>query len=709
MKQKQLLWQASRWVWASSVVVAPVLSWAAENAELSEIKVTATADTQEERRTSSAGKMIFDRKELEASNAATVGELLSKLPGTGMFSDAQGGPPRRGQNRGPSRNMPQILVDGQQMPGGNPATTFRLPVEMIERVEIIRNSTPEFQVSSPAGVINIIMRDVPPKPMRNMKLSLGATDGEPGAALDGQLSNNKGNLGYLLSGSASTRPNVGSRESVITTYSAGVVSNQSVEKTTQEGDDNNFTFSPRLNWKLAQGEQLTISPFFSYSEMQRDVATSRTNNTVVQELEKNDGERQTGRLMGEWKKQGQQGSEVSIRIMAQVEDEDTAKQTRLIDGFGVITTRQAKTAAQEQEQMLETRGKYVFADAHLLTGALELRNRNNEDKQLRQNVPTTSSIDEQRLVAWIQDEWQISEQHLLTPGFRWQRMNSTITDSQIGQLDNNQTTKAPSLHYLWQPNQVWNIRASIARTDRPAFARDLSPAVRTSTGVNDSGNPDRAGNPQLAVEEQQSIELGVEHFLAQKAGSLGLSVYERRTDSYVQRLTLQESGRWVERPYNVGDSRIRGLVFDAKARMDMISLPDLTIRTNAAYSDVQMLSQQANLGAGEGPRKSANLGFDYELKAYKLTLGSSLSYISAVDRESSATVIQQQGAQRFVVAYALYKYNRQTSVRLAAHNFTAQDREEVLREYNSGGLLERTEVDNIPGVVNYSVSVETRW
>ena len=708
MKQKPLLLQMSRVFWMSGVVVLPVLAWA-ESTELSEVKVTATADIQEERRTASAGKLIFDRTELENSNAATVGELLSKLPGTGMFSDAQGGPPRRGQGRGQPRNMPQILVDGQPLPSGSPASTFRLPVEMIERVEIIRNSTPEFQVSSPAGVINIIMRDVPPKPMRNAKITVGTQDGEASAALDGQLSNNVGNLGYLLSGSVSTRPEVGSRESVITTYSGGAVSNRSEEKTTQTGDSNNLTLNPRLTWKIDQGQQLVVSPFFSYSQEQREATTTRTNNTITHEFDENDGERQTARLMSEWRKQGAQGAELSARLMVQTEDEDSEKLIRSTDNLGAITSRQEQTSAQEDEQMLELRGKRVLGEAHLLTGAIEWRNRSSEDSQQRQGSVTTTSLDEQRQVFWLQDEWQISEQHLLTPGFRWQRLDGTITDSQQGQLDNKQTTRAPSLHYLWQPNQQWNMRASIARSDRPASARELNPAVRSASGVNDAGNPDRAGNGQLRAEKQQGIELGLEYFLDKKAGSLGLSVYERRTDDYIQRLTLAENGRWVERPYNVGDARMRGLVFDAKARMDSVSLPNLTLRANAAYSDVEMLNRAANLGAGEGPRKSVNLGLDYELKDYRLTLGGSLSYISAIDRESSATVLQQQGEQQFVTAYALYKYDRQTSIRLMAHNITEDVREESLREYDINGQLERREDDRIPGVASVSVSLERRW
>ena len=42
------------------------------------------------------------------------------------------------------------------MPGGS-RSAFRLPADLIERIEIIKNSTPEFP-SGPGGTINLILR-----------------------------------------------------------------------------------------------------------------------------------------------------------------------------------------------------------------------------------------------------------------------------------------------------------------------------------------------------------------------------------------------------------------------------------------------------------------------------------------------------------------------------------------------------------------------
>ena len=79
----------------------------ANDAVLQEVSVTATRDAQEMRRNSTAGKIIVDRKELDTLDASSVGELLRKLPGTGLFADPDTGS-RAPRGRSPSRNMPQM-------------------------------------------------------------------------------------------------------------------------------------------------------------------------------------------------------------------------------------------------------------------------------------------------------------------------------------------------------------------------------------------------------------------------------------------------------------------------------------------------------------------------------------------------------------------------------------------------------------------------
>jgi len=670
-------------------------------------------DPQEMRRNSTAGKIIVSREELETLDAASVAELLSRLPGAGMFSDTN---PR---GRGPDRNMPQILVDGQPLPGGgrNPAAALRLPVELIERVEIIRNSTAEFPVLSPGGVVNLILRDVPNKVIKSGKIGLGTSHGEPVLRLEGQYGKpDNADFGYLLSGAINSRSNVSTNDRQSTSYTGGAPSGYLNEFTTSEGRDTNVTLSPRFSWKLPEGQRITVSPFITATENNRNSRIDRSTSGVPSyDLNELDGQRASGRLNTEWKKSGTGGTETTARLMLQGEYDSQDQVTRRYNNTGALSSAtNEQTIRHENEWMMDLRRKQVFFDNHLITGAVEVRDSESDDKQVRTGSTASfnrATLSEQRKVLWAQDEWQVSEQHVLTPGFRWTWLKTNIDDTQAGVIDRKENSFDPSLHYLWQVTQQWNFRASIASNMKPPATRDLSPYARTNTGTNSSSNPDRGGNPDLVPEKLRSIEIGVEHFLPQRAGTIGLSTFKRDIDNYIQRLVQEDTttGRWVERPYNVGSAELTGVLFDFKSTMGVISLPQLTLRGNAAYTDVKMIEQVPGLGPGEGPRKSANLGMDYDIREIRLTVGGNFSYISALDRESSAMVKQMQGARRQLDLYALYKLDKQLALRFSAQNLTRETRRNYVEESDGAGNVTRRESDLTPGLSTFMVTLEAKF
>lgn len=682
----------------------------ASDAVLPEVSVTATRDAQEMRRNATAGKIIVDRTELDTLDASSVGELLRKLPGTGMFADPDTGGGRAPRGRGPDRNMPQILVDGQALPGGpgSPATALRLPVELIERVEIIRNSTPEFPNVSSGGVINLILRDAPPSRTLAAKLGIGASQGRPNARLEGQAGDNLGSFAYLLSGSFTQRPSTGSRTTDETLYSAqgeGRVH----EVASSSGKDSNATFSPRFNWRLGEYGQLIVSPFLSYSRMTRNSAVdSQASGNAASSREDSAQRdvRSSGRLMAEWKLTTPQAGETSARVMVQGEREQSDRQVVRADSNGVRSS-QDNTLRHEREWMVSLRNKRAFGESHLITSALEWRNRASDDRQ--DSIGTRTSVShaqtrEQQKVFWIQDEWQLAEQHVLTPGMRWQLDHSEVDD---GQNTLRQTHQAwlPSLHYLWQPDPQWNLRASASRNNRAPSVRELSPVVRAASGENSASNPDRAGNPNLQGENLRVLEIGIEHFLPARAGTIGLSVFERRIDNYSQRLTLLEGERWVERPFNLGQARSRGVLFDAKAKLDSLGLSKVTARANLSLSRTQVEGSIL----GDGPRKGGNFGLDYETPYAGLTVGGMFSYTSALDRESSLTVRQQQDARRQLDLYATYKIDRQFTVRASAQNVTGEKSRNQVWEYDSTGALKRQEVENRRANRSFLLTLEGKW
>ena len=115
---------------------------AARPTKLDRVEITGgRANDTEQRRQSTAAKIVVGRDEIERYGDSTVGELLKRLPGVTM----QGAPGRGGniRLRGLGGGYTQILLDGQRVPPG--FSIDSLTPEQIERIEILRAPTAEMR------------------------------------------------------------------------------------------------------------------------------------------------------------------------------------------------------------------------------------------------------------------------------------------------------------------------------------------------------------------------------------------------------------------------------------------------------------------------------------------------------------------------------------------------------------------------------------
>lgn len=328
---------------------------------------------------------------------------------------------------------------------------------------------------------------------------------------------------------------------------------------------------------------------------------------------------------------------------------------------------------------------------------------------LAPGADTATQQRDRRTVLWVQDEWQLADQHLLTPGLRLQTQDSRVTDGLGATLVRSTRSADPSLHYLWQPDPAWNLRTSVSRNVKVPGMKDLSGVVRAASGINSSGNPDKAGNSALAFETNVNLDFGVEHFLPDRAGNIGFSVFRRAADNHIQKLVRLEGARWVERPYNVGTALLTGGMLDFKTRLDAFDLPQLTLRGNATRVQTRIVDPVAHLGAGEGPRSSLNLGFDYEIAAQRLTFGGNLNVTSAIDRESTVSLRQTQGARKQFDFYARKKLDNHLALRLSISNPGHPDRQGEIEERDAVGQLARRETDRETSTTLTMLTLEGRW
>lgn len=701
----------------------------AEPTLLPEVAVSAGAEAIEARHHAATGRIVLGREDIEAMDAASIGDLLRKLPGTGLAADLEG---KRGRGKGPDRFMPTILVDGEPLPGGdrNPATVLRLAPELIERIELIRGASAEYPAAGPGGIVNLVLRDVPPRPGGSLRGGLGSQGGEPVLRLDGQHGQRQAGFGWLLAGSAHSRPLAADRTTDSQRFAAGARSAWTVERSTERGREDAVTFAPRADWRLADGSRFILSPFLAASRERRDSRTAieafadplaGTDPAAAGgRLEGQAGDRDSWRLAVEWRAGGAAAgawAEMSLRATVQGEREGRRQDRLDHDAAGVPSGRRSDDEERrEREVGLAFKGKRLWHDNHLVGLGAELRLKTGDERQAAAVDGSAVALGaagaarqrERRVVLWAQDEWQLADGHLLTAGVRWQSWAGRATDGLGAAADRTSRAANPTLHYLWQPAPAWNLRASLARDRKAPGLKDMSAVARAAAGANSSANPDKGGNPALLDQDGTSLDLGVEHFFAGRAGSAGLSLFRRRIGNQVQKLTRLEGGRWVERPYNVGTALLSGGVADLKWRLDALALPALTVRANLALTRTR-LSEPVVTGAGEGPRRSWNLGFDYEPGDGGLSFGGNLGAVSALDRESSAAIRQTQGARRQLDLYARQRIDRSLAWRLSIGNAGGPDRLHQLSEADAAGQLLRLENDRETTAPLLFLALESRW
>lgn len=129
---------------------------------LDEVVVTATK-TEKKRKDVPNAVIILDQYDLQDSPAKSLGELLANEPGIDWRTQGDFGGAIQALNiRGMSGNATQVLVNGvsYNSPSNGIADVSRIPLNMIERIEVVKGSGSLLYGSGAmAGTVNIITKN----------------------------------------------------------------------------------------------------------------------------------------------------------------------------------------------------------------------------------------------------------------------------------------------------------------------------------------------------------------------------------------------------------------------------------------------------------------------------------------------------------------------------------------------------------------------
>jgi outer membrane receptor for ferrienterochelin and colicins len=679
---------------ASAQTAAP--SQPAQDMGRVEIK-TNRNNVTEERRQSTAAKIVIGREELDKQGDSTLGEVLKRLPGVTV----QGAPGRGGgiRMRGLGGGYTQILLDGQRVPPG--FSIESLTPEMVEKVEIMRAPTAETGARAIAGTINIILREGVKTNPDDLKLGTSFENGYRSDSVNWthNIKSDALNGNLTVSAMNSWR----SEESFTDTDSEveamgrlPAVSSQRERQSFSVGHRQGLNANARLMWRGQEGRTLVLMPFMVYSEF------SSLGNTYLSEKLSLNGISQPDafdsattsnttrfamtRLNGQWNQRFSADSRFEFRF-GLGESNFNSRFNQVAQGTtGLFNTMQESQSFKDLSQNWNAKLTQVLRNGHQLVSGVELEGVRRMEEAVAEVSDDAGNFRArtQRWAVYTQDEWTVNPKWRAHAGIRYE---SILTEgvTQDGEKRNQSGVLTPLMHAVWKPlpDSRDQVRMSLTRSYKTPTLLNLVARTALSREANSPTRPDRIGNPGLKPELATGIDIAVERYLSE-GGVLSANLFRRNISDLIRYVTIERydtvwapgQRRFVSSPQNVGDAITQGLELEAKFRLNQVwaAAPAVDVRSNLSFFGSRVLDVMGpNNRLDQQPSMTANLGADYRVRAFPLTVGGNININPDYITRRTEQQWVYQGSKRVVDIYGLWRYSPSTSVRMTISNLTPRD------------------------------------
>jgi iron complex outermembrane receptor protein len=660
---------------------------------------TQRAGATEERRASTAAKIVIGRDEIEQYGDSSLGDVLRRLPGV-----TQGGRPGRGGDvrmRGMGSGYTQILIDGQRSPPG--FSIDQLSPEMVERIEVLRAPTAETGTRAIAGTINIVLREPMRRLSNDLRAGLSSERGRVSPQATWTRNDTFGEQGtYNLTVNAGQTRQRTDTETRTTFLDAGA-STPEVDQLLREQAftvRDSVSLSGRAQWRLAAGEQFNLQPFLVRSRHAgHSAATLEPVGSPTTPPPYATRDATTGSDYGIARLNAQLvrriGAQTRIDLYASVGrfESDSFGLQHQFDGAGApVLTQRSDTSIRDRSASLTGKLMHELGEGHSLVGGWELETVRRAQSGVT-DVAVGSDIGgdlmarTRRQALYLQDEWDAAPNWSANLGLRAEtiHIHSGNLDAPV---DNESRVVSPLAHLVWRfdaPRRD-QLRLSLTQSYRAPPLQSLValPSLNTTDpvpGANHAANPDRAGNPNLKPELARGIDLALERYLS-SGGVMSVNLFYRRIRETMRNaLALEDvpwadEPRWVLRPQNIGDASTRGVEFDAKFRLTELreGAPPVNLQLNLSLygSRVDSVPGPDNR-IDQQPKATGNFGADYKLPGTAWTVGGTLALTPGYPTRLSELQSQELGPKRVVDAYLLWQIEPATRLRIGFANLVPQD------------------------------------
>ena len=673
------------------------------------VEITGGRDADiEERRQSTAAKIVIGRDEIDRFGDATVGEVLRRLPGiTTPGAPGRGGAPRM---RGLGNGYTQMLLDGQRVPAG--FSLESLTPDQIERIEILRAPTAETGTQAIAGTINIITREGYQKRMNDIRLGIGVENGEFAPGGSWTHNDSAGNLIYNFTAGAfnNHRASTSQTQTVTSELASGAPTLVQDESAQARDQRSGLNLSGRLQWRLGElGDSLQLTPTLFHSEAHSNRATQLTQSLAQPAVPPPYDSSQTGtdsrytvaRLNALWKQRLGESlrAETSGGFGGWRSSSDSLRNEYDVGQVAPARTLIEQNTTRERSANLNLKLSSLLGGGdHSLVGGTEVEGIRRTETRFSLGSGATDGAndtndlqaDSLRLAAYLQDEWTLSPAVSAQAGLRWEGITTRGEALDGSRPVNRSSVLSPLVHMVWRPDPKSKdqVRLSLTSSYRPPSMgtliaqRAINPKY-SADETNTSLYPDRIGNPDLKPELARGIDLALERYLP-GGGVLSANLFHRRISDLMRTVTSRtaldvpwsEKPRFVAQTQNIGSATTTGLELEAKFRLDQAvdgALP-VELRNNLSvfHSKVDSVPGPDNR-LDQQAAATANIGADYRLRSVPLTLGGTFNWVPSYRTQESNVQVVTAGTKRIFDAFALWTFRPGLGLRLMASNLAAED------------------------------------
>ena len=689
---------------SATAVWAQQAATPAATLDMGRIEITSGRDNDtQQRRESTASKIVIGREEIERQGDSNLGEILKRMPGITL-----GGAPGRGggiRMRGLSQGYTQILLDGQRVPPG--FSVESLTPEMIERVEIYRAPTAETGAQAIAGTINIITREGRKGMPTELKVGSSFQGGyaSPSASMVKYHDAERWSANYTLSVNRYAAPDH-SENDLTRTDSLGNTVRRRVSDSHYEREGMNAT--ARLQFKGDPGETFTLMPFIALSQgktpgtiqaHQTSPLPATTGDTTA--TNNNDNHFVVARLNGQWRRKLSADSSMEWKFnVGGWNSHNEFVQTS--GNAGLLPNLSENSHVQDRSTNLSGKYTNILGGGHQWVSGSEVESVRRTQSVVGAYQSVAGSADYQassmRYAVYSQDEWQLTPHWATHLGARYEGL-TTEGNTASGDVTNRNSVFTPLMHAMWRPdpNSRDQVRMSLTRSFKTPTMPTLLARRTYTRDTNSATNPDVSGNPNLKPEVATGVDVAVERYLPQ-GGVLSASVFHRRVQNLIRNVTSYENStqRWLSSPQNISEAITEGIELEAKFRMDqwIADAPHIDLRNNLSFYRSRVLSILGpDNRLDQQPSMTANFGADYRLKSAPLTIGGNINYNPGYSTRLSPEQLTMVSQKRVMDLYGLWRVDGSTAWRLTLSNLNPRNYN-TGSIYNGNGVLENSNTQN---------------